>query len=172
MQSSPRLQSVDEVPSRVTAIKQPLVLLLENGPAFSALFSDRVSAEPDDGSVILEDCTQIRIERNGDCICRRFRRVVVSFDGERNHWIASPDNLRSMFSQPSFDPYVFVQLRRSQSERLMDAIRERDFDSVFDDLRQCFAALPRFYSSSPTELRAPENYATGRSKFPEVRCFL
>jgi hypothetical protein len=61
MDTVPKLQRIDQVPSSAIAIEQPLVLLLENGPAFSALLAAHVSSEPDDGSVVLEDCAQVMV---------------------------------------------------------------------------------------------------------------
>lgn len=172
MDTASKLQRIDQVPSSAIAIEQPLVLLLENGPAFSAILAAHISPEPDDGSVVLEDCTQVRIEQNGDCVRRSFDRVVILRESKRNHWIASPDELESIFSQPSADPYVFVQLPKSKARELRMAIHDRDFEKVFEELRDRFATLPRFYSPTPTELRAPENYATGRNRFSEIKRFL
>lgn len=157
MNPSPRLRRIDQVAASAAAVEQPLVLLVENGPAFSALLAARVSAEPDDGAVMLEDCAQLRIEANGDCVRRSFDRVVVLRDDRRNHWVASPDGFASLFSQPSADPYVVLELARSRAKVLRKAIRDRDFGTAFETLRSRLARLPGFFSPSPTQLRAPEN---------------
>jgi hypothetical protein len=172
MKTVPILQSIDQLPLCAVAIEQPLVLLLENGPAFSALLATHVSAEPDDGAIILEECIQVRIEQNGTCHRKQFDQVVVVREDAREHWIASPDGFESIFSQPSADPYVFVQLSQSGASKLLQAINAGDFDSVFEELCERFASLPRFYAPTPSELRAPDNYATGQNRFTEAKRFL
>jgi hypothetical protein len=172
MKTAPILQSIDQLHFCAVAIEQPLVLLLENGPGFSALFAAHVSAEPDNGAIILEECMQVRIEQNGTCYRKQFDQVVVVREDAQEHWIASPDGFESIFSQPSADPYVFVQLSQSGASKLLQAINTGDFDTVFKELCERFASLPRFYSPTPYELRAPDNYATGRNRFTEAKRFL
>lgn len=172
MKTIPILQSIDQLALCAVAVKQPLVLLLENGPAFSALLAAHVSAEPDDGAIILEDCIQVRIEPNGTCFRKQFDQVVVVHEKSQEHWIASPDGFESVFSQPSADPYVFVQLSQSGANKLLQAINAGDFDTVFEELCERFASLPRFYSPTPSELRAPDNYAIGQNRFTGEKRFL
>lgn len=172
MKTAPVLHSIDQLPLCAVAVEQPLVLLLENGPAFSVLFATHVSAEPDNGAIILEECIQVRIEPDGTCFRKQFDQVVVLREDAQEHWIASPDGFESIFSQPSSDPYVFVQLSQSGASQLLQALNSGDFDSVFDELCGRFASLPRFYSPTPSELIAPDNYASGRIRFTEVKRFL
>ncbi len=172
MDPAPQFQSIDQVPLSLIAVEQPLVLLLENGPGFSTLIVTHVGSEPDDGSITLEDCTQIRIESNGHHQIRRFARVSVIFDKELEVWMASPDQFDSVFSQPSADPYAVVQMSRSKAIELGCSINEMNFDKIFEILRTSFASKPRFYSPSPTVLQAPENYATARDKLPQSQRFL
>lgn len=166
MDTAPQLQSIDQVPPGLIAVEQPLVMLLENGPGFSALVASHVASIRDSGLITLEDCTQIRFEENGQRRIRGFESVVVRHDSESKFWIASPDQFESLFSQPSLDPYAVFQLSREQAVEIELAIKGNDFDGTFEILRSNFATKPRFYSPSQLELRAPENYATGRSQFP------
>ena len=172
MDPAPQLQSIDQVPPGLIAVEQPLVILLENGPGFSALVASHVASESDSGLITLEDCTQIRFEENGQRRIREFDSVVVSHDSESKFWIASPDQFESIFSQPSLDPYAVLQLSREQAVKLELAIKGNDFDGTFEILRSSFATKPRFYSPSLRELRAPENYASGRSQYPKNVRFL
>ncbi|MEM7393770.1 MAG: hypothetical protein AAF492_15620, partial [Verrucomicrobiota bacterium] len=103
-------QRIDKLSNFAIAIQRPLLMLVENGPAFSVIMALHVSADPGDGEVLLEDCTQMRIEGDGSGVVRRFRNIVVVRDLDTNCWVASPDGFISLFSQPSLDPYVIVQL--------------------------------------------------------------
>jgi hypothetical protein len=172
MDSLPKLQRINQLPQSLVAVEQSLAILFENGPAFSVLIASHLACEPDHGSVKFEDCTQVRIEFDGNYLLRNFKTVVVQYDSESGFWMASPDQFDSLFSQPSADPYAVLQLSRSRSIALERSITREDFDEIFEILRCSFASQPQFYSPSPTELHAPENYATGRRGFKLSKRFL
>ena len=172
MDTDPKLHRIDRLPQSLIAVEQPLVILLENGPAFSALIAAHVDPEPDDGSIRVEECTQFRIESNGLHHIRKFATVDFRFDKEREVWIASPNQFDSLFSQPSSDPYAVLQLARPQAAELERSIIRRNYDDIFEILRMSFASQPKFYSPSSAELHAPDNYANGRGNFPPTQRFI
>ena len=172
MNAAPRYHQIDHVASSGVVVAQPLLLLLENGPAFSLVLADRASPEPDDGGVILEDCTQLRIEPTGLTSHRSFDRIMIMREPRHLFWVATPDELQSIFSQPSEDPYILLELSRSESKGFNAAIRENNFDWIFEAARLRFAQLPKFFSPSQTELQTPDNYASGNQKFSEYDHFL
>ena len=172
MDTAAKLQSIDQLPGIAVAIEQPLVVLLESGPAFSVLVASHVSPEPDGGATILEDCVQIRIEHDGECLSRSFPEVVITEDPELPYWVASPDGFQTLFSQPSLDPYAILQISDDDARQLYAFLDGSDYGSLFELLRTRFGRLPRFYTPNEERFCAPENYASGRKDFPHVERFL
>lgn len=171
MNTATKLRSIDQLPCIAIAVEQPLMVLLESGPAFSVLVASHVSPEPGGSAIILEDCLQIRIEEDGERLSRSFAEVAFKEDPELPFWIASPDGFESLFSQPSWDPYAILQLSEEDSQRFNIDLDRSDYGSLFDLLRTRFGELPRFYTPNETRFCAPENYACGRNEFPHIKTF-
>ena len=130
MKTNPHLKRIDTLPRCSVAIEQPLVMLLEAGPCFSAIIARHVSAEPDDGAIRLEECTHFRIDPQGTCRTRHDDRIEVLWDPAIRHWIASPDQFVSVFSQPSLDPYAVIHLSKLTVSAIESALQQHDHEAV------------------------------------------